>query len=558
MLSRIGQGADAQPIVSWRPVLRNFLVTALALAFSLFGTGVALAQTTIEGTAGPKVTPKLSIPARDLPAAPLPSGEEVNPLQDSGAPVRFGPKGVADPAAQLSADGVDGTYALDLLGDPIVNVLGMGGANPNDTNGDVGPNHFVQMINSRFQIFDKQGNSLAGPSAINSLWASAPAGQAECTNQNRGDPIVLYDRMADRWLLSQFAKNVSGDNADPGYLCIAISQTADPTGAYHLYQFTVARFPDYYKLGVWPDGYYASANYNGPNSAMVAVMDRANMLNANPAAILLAEVYTLDDNFDVLIPSTVTGDTPPPAGTPNFMYRQIDGDLFGGPDRLELWEWSVNWSGPTLAGVGYGIPSAPFDSDTCGYGFVQCIDQPGTAQQLDPIQIGTMYRFPYRNFGDREVLVGNFTVDATGSDGVGIRWFELERVGGGPWQFANQGTYAPQPPGAPAFIHRWMGSANMDRFGNIALGYTASSAQNVFPSARYTGRVASDPLGLLPQPEITILAGQSAAATNRWGDYYTMSVDPVDDCTFWYTGDATGGNGPGHHQGRFSGSGHCG
>ncbi len=481
-----------------------------------------------------KVEPLRSAPARDLPAAPPTSSTEVNPLQGGDEVIDLAETGRADPVAQL--DAAEG-LALNQLGAPIVNVPGQGGANPNDTNGDIGPNDYVQMINSNFQIFDRQGTPRGPSAAINTLWASNPAGQNACSTQNAGDPIVLYDRQADRWLLSQFAQTQ--------FLCIAISQTPDPTGAYFLYQFTVDRFPDYFKIGIWPDGYYISANFNGPNTAMATVVDRANMLNGNPAGQVDFEIPTLVNNFDVLIPSNMEGPTPPPAGTPNYFYRQIDGDIIGGSDRLELWEFQTDWIVPansTLTGP-TDINTAPFDSDTCGYGFVQCIDQPGTAQQLDPIQIGTMYRLPYRNYGDREVMVGNFTVDADGNDGVGIRWFMLERSGGGGWGIVNEGTYAPQPGGAQPFIHRWMGSANVDRFGNMALGYSASSSANIFPSARYTGRDADDPLGLMPATEFTIQAGQAATTGNRWGDYYTLSVDPVDDCTFWYTGDATAANG---------------
>jgi uncharacterized repeat protein (TIGR01451 family) len=237
------------------------------------------------------------------------------------------------------------------------------------------------------------------------------------------------------------------------------------------------------------------------------------------------------------------------------MYRQADSAVNGGAfDRLEVWEFSVDWGVPantTLTGP-TDIPTAPFDSTTCGYVFpTDCVPQPGTAQLITAIPLGPMFRFPYRNFGTHEVLAGNFTVDADGNDGVGIRWFILERSGGSPWAVVNEGTYAPQPTGAPAFVHRWMGSVAMDRFGNLALGHSRSSSQDPnpntagsgFPSAMYTGRLASDPLGLLPQPEILIRQGQSATRSDRWGDYYSMSVDPIDDCTFWYTGDSTGNNG---------------
>ena len=184
-----------------------------------------------------------------------------------------------------------GERALTLLGNPIVNVLGQGGSNPNDTNGDVGPNDYVQMINSTFQIFDKQGNPRAAPAAISTLWTSVnPADTTECATQNAGDPVVLYDNLADRWLLSQFARSVAPAPAGGGFICIAISQTADPTGTYHLYQFQTQRFPDYYKVGAWPDGYYISANLGNPNTAMANVYDRANMLNGNPAGSILFEV----------------------------------------------------------------------------------------------------------------------------------------------------------------------------------------------------------------------------------------------------------------------------
>ena len=533
-----------------RRVIASCLGALLAATLALTpvaantGGGGAAAQSSdgVKGPiVGPKVTPKLSKPARDLPAATLADFmKDGSPLAGDTAVRTNGNTGQADPVAQLGAESDE--RALVTLGPPIVNVPGQGGSNPTDTNGDVGPNDFVQMINSTFRIFDKQGAPRGPAAAINTLWTSVnPADPSECATQNRGDPIVLYDNEADRWLLSQFAQT--------RFICIAISQTPDPTGAYFLYQFGVDRFPDYFKIGAWPDGYYVSANFNGPNEALAAVMDRANMLNGNPAAIIEFAAPTLDNNFDVLIPSDMDGMTPPPPGTPNYMYRQRDADIIagGGVDRLEVWEFRTNWSNPALTTFTgpIDIPTAPFDSDTCGYGFTQCPQQPGTAQRLDPIQIGTMFRFAYRNFGSHEALVGNFTVDADGNDGVGIRWFVLERSGGGAWAIANEGTYAPQPGGAQPFIHRWMGSAAMDRFGNLALGYTASSSQNIFPSARYTGRAADDPLGLLPQPERTIQAGlaNTGIGGNRWGDYFAMTIDPVDDCTFWYTGDATAANG---------------
>jgi uncharacterized repeat protein (TIGR01451 family) len=451
-----------------------------------------------------------------------------------------------DPVAQFSFS-EDASLSLGLLGNPIVNVLGQGGADPNDTNGDVGPNHYVQAINSIVTVYNKQGTVAPGgyPFSLGSFWQNNDGVVDPCEG-NAGDPVVLYDNLADRWLISQFAR--------PNFVCIAISQTADPTGTYYLYPFTVARFPDYFKIGAWPDGYYVSANLNGPNEALAVVFDRANMLNGNPAGSVEFAAPSLTNNLDALMPSDVDGSTNPPFGTPNFMYRPHDvGVAPGGVDGLDIWEFHVDWTTPALSTFTAlpRVPTAAFDSTTCGYVFPPlCIPQPGTAQLLDSLPYWGMYRFPYRNFGTKEVLAGNFTVDADGADGVGIRWFILERSGGGAWAVANEGTYAPQPFGAPAFVHRWMGSLAMDRFGNLALGYTRSSAQDPTatagsgnPSTMYTARLASDPLGLLPQPEIMIRQGQGVTAGNRWGDYSLMSVDPVDDCTFWYTGDSTNANG---------------
>ena len=292
------------------------MIMAIGLAVEntpiLPSNGVVVAAQQSPGAArpivGPKVTPKLSGPARDLPAAEPPSGEEVNPLQSDAAarPVAEGLQQGTDPLAQLSDVGV---FALNQLSAPIVNVPGQGGSNPNDTNGDVGPNDYVQMINSTFQIFDKQGNPRGPAAAISTLWTNVnPADTSECATQNRGDPIVLYDNVADRWLLSQFAQTQ--------FICIAISQTADPTGTYYLYQFDTGRFPDYFKIGAWPDGYYVSANLNGPNEALAAVFDRANMLNGNPAGSVLFAAPSLVGNFDILIPSDVDGNVDPPFGTP--------------------------------------------------------------------------------------------------------------------------------------------------------------------------------------------------------------------------------------------------
>lgn len=454
----------------------------------------------------------------------------------------------ADPATQLSAPD---TRALGQLGAPLTSFDGMGGANPNDTTGDVGLNHFVQAINSSFQVFDKTGTSLEGPTGLGQLWNDGDATTEAC-EQNAGDPVVLYDNLADRWMIAQFSRFAPFRN----FMCLAVSVTADPrlSQGYYAYTFDMGAFPDYLKIGAWTDGYYFSAN--GDGNAMVAVFDRASMLNGAPAgAVQFNAVADLpNNNFNVLMPSDIDGASAPPAGSPGYFYRPVDGDnMGGGADRVELFTATVNWADPPASTLSAptAIPLVAFDSTVCGFLSFGCIPQPGASGLLDPVNEPGMFRFPYRNYGDREVLAGNFTVDtnAGGADRAGVRWFVLERSGAGAWGVADQGTFAPQPAGATAFVHRFMGSVAMDRFGNLALGYTRSSSADPtspggytgFASAVYSGRAAGDPAGLLPQPEFVVQDGTGAlgagGADTRWGDYYTMVVDPVDDCTFWYTGD---------------------
>ncbi len=477
----------------------------------------------------PSVTYGRVVPRRAVPV----DGE-----RRQGPPVSIAaPVGARkDAVTQLQA----AERSLGELSDPIEEFDGMGGSNPNDTTGDVGPNHFVQAINSSFRVYDKQGTSLEGPTPLGDLWDNGDATVDAC-EQDAGDPIVLYDNLADRWMISQFSRFAPFRN----FMCLAVSVTADPrlSQGYYRYTFDMGAFPDYLKLGAWPDGYYFSAN--GDGVAMAAVFDRANMLNGNPAgAIQFGGIADLPNNsFNVLMPGDLDGATPPPPGTRNVFYRPVDGDAMGGgADRIELFEANINWGAPAMSTLSapIAVPLAAFDMTLCGFLSFGCIPQPGGGN-LDPVNETGMFRFPYRNYGTHEALAGNFTVDVDGNDSAGIRWFVLRRTGGGAWTVENQGTYAPQPADAPAFVHRFMGSLAMDRFGNLALGYTASSAQQVFASARYTGRLAGDPLGLLPQPEITIQPGTgalgAAGADTRWGDYYTMVVDPIDDCTFWYTGD---------------------
>ena len=403
---------------------------------------------------------------------------------------------------------------------------------PPDTNGDIGLSHYVQWVNLAYKIWDLTNGTQLGPFAGNTLWSGFGG---PCQTSNNGDPIVLYDRYADRWLMSQFA--LPNYPNGPFYQCIAISQTGDPALSWYRYAFLVSstKMNDYPKFGIWPDGYYMSVNQFNAGTGTWAgggafVFDRDSMLAGLPATFIYFDLYPVDPDLGGMLPSHANGPNLPPSGSPNY-FVQADDDASGYPqDQLEIWRFHVDWSipanssftGPTI------LTTAPFDSNMCSYS-LNCIPQPSTGAKLDALSDRLMYRLQYRNFGDSESMVLNHTVDVDGTNHGGIRWYELRRTTG-EWLIHQQGSFAPDAD------NRWMGSIAIDRAGNIALGYSVSS-NATYPSIRYTGRLLNDPPGTLPQGESTLIAGSGSQRSfyHRWGDYSSMSVDPLDDCTFWYT-----------------------
>jgi hypothetical protein len=394
---------------------------------------------------------------------------------------------------------------------------GGGGCNcaPPDTNGDVGPNHYVQTVNMAFQIWNKSGVSLYGPANINTIWLGF---SGACQTGNDGDPVVLYDSIADRWLVSQFTA------AAPYYECIAVSATSDPTGTWNRYAFQLSStsFPDYPHLGVWPDGYYMTTNqfaggltYAGPEAY---VFDRAKMLAGQAASF--QTFPALGSSANPMLPADFDGRTRPPVGAPNTFVE------FGG--SLTLFQFHVDWNKPAKSTFtqNASLPVAGF-TELCP-NTADCVPQMGTTQRVDGIGDRLMHRLAYRNLGDHEALVVNHTVDA-GSGRAGVRWYEIRSPRSRP-SIYQQGTYAPADGNS-----RWMGSAAMDSAGNIALGFSLSGSAT-YPSIAYAGRLAADPLGQMTQGESILLAGTGfQSGTNRWGDYSGLTVDPSDDCTFWYT-----------------------
>ncbi len=414
--------------------------------------------------------------------------------------------------------------------------------NPPDPNGEVGPNNYVEMINLVFAVYDKAGNLLVGPVDTGSLWAGFPI--TDCTDPS-GDPVVLYDQFMDRWLLSQFT------TAGPEFFnCVAISTTSDPTGSYYRYAFSTGpNFPDYPKYGNWTDSYVITTREFGPTIEYgigVYALEKNKMVNGDPNARNVR--FFIDGNDPLLLPLVGDGLLPAdPDGKQKpktdtaipIIGTQDDNASYGATfDALNIWDLFIKWRSTPIASLELNtqLSTAPFDSIfPCAPTSRDCLPQPGIvnpAQYLDILSYRQRptFRLAYRNFKTYESLVTNQSVEAT--PGVaGARWYEIRRASDGSYSLYQQGTYAPGDG-----VHRWMGSIAMDKKGNMALGYSVVNGVDVFPGIRYTGRLAGDPLGQMTLGEGTIIDGTGVQRTtnSRWGDYTDITVDPTDDCTFWY------------------------
>jgi hypothetical protein len=436
--------------------------------------------------------------------------------------------------------------------------------NPPDPVGDVGPHHYVEMINLVFAVYSKTGTRLLGPLGLGDLWTGFPI--EDCTDES-GDPIVLYDQTTDRWLLTQFTTrglNPATPTA-PFYNCIAVSQTGDPTGAYYRYAFITQPdtedggffFPDYPKYGVWQDSYIMTTRdfgFDDRYGISVYGLEKNKLVDGNPNARAV-QFFLEDRNVplnligDGLLPPDLDGKTKPKNNVPApIVGTQDDGAGYGATfDALNIWEFDVKWRSRPVASIQLKaqLPVAPFDSIfPCGVvpsttpgvpaDGRDCLPQPGItdgSRFLDILSYRQrpIHRLAYRNRGAYETMVTNQSVEAAPSLG-GTRWYELRRMGGA-YSVHQQGTHA-----LPNGVHNWMGSIAADKNGNMALGYSVVSATNVFPGIRYTGRLAGDPPGQMTLGEGSVIEGTAAQThtNSRWGDYTSMNVDPVDDCTFWY------------------------
>jgi len=398
---------------------------------------------------------------------------------------------------------------------------GDGSLCPPDPTGDVGPNHFLQIVNCKYAIYNKSGVKILGPFNTSQIWNGMPH------NSNDGDGIVLYDEQADRWLISQFSlPNYPGVN--PSYEMVAISQTNDPTGSWYRYQYTFTIMPDYPKFGIWRDAYYLCINrfntsgYIGPGAA---ALDRASMLiGVDTAAMILFPLN--NTGYYHGLPADCDGAFPP-AGTPGYF-------TWTSTSRMTFYEFHADFTTPSNSTFAQSqqltITPVTF------FGYQVGLPQKGTSVKIDPLSYGgsLMNRLQFRNFGDHWSLVTNGTIDA-GSGVAGIRWYEFRRTATDPWSIYQQATYAPGDGNS-----RWAGSIAMDTAGNMGLAYSITSS-NMYPSIRYTGRMSSDPLNQFTIAESGIINGGGSQTNtwsgtpSRWGDYSALTIDPSNTSTFWYT-----------------------
>jgi hypothetical protein len=420
--------------------------------------------------------------------------------------------------------------------------FGISGAPPDTTMG-VSPTQIVQWVNSQIGIYDKAGNSLLpAPGFVNGnqVWQGLPAGSI-CRQFNRGDPLVQYDRLAKRWILSQFAfNNDDTQNAQ----CIAVSTTDNALGSYTLYQYNFgSQLPDYGKLGVWPNAYFITynmfdVNANTFNGGRACAYDRAAMI-AGLAATQIC--FNSLDRFSFL-PSDLDGTALPPAGAPNY---HISWDWYNTapPYTLQVTKFAPDFVTPGNSTFNDGFGGAPFsfvgfpmdgnslapcnDSGTAER--FTCVQQLGTGQRLDTLGDRHMYRLVYRNFGAYDALLFSQAIDDSAGSNAHLRWWEIRQPGAAAPQVYQNSTFR------PTGDFRWMSSAAFDKLGNIAIGYSVSSS-TMHPSIRLTGRRKTDPKNLMRAETIIKAGGGSQnGGLERWGDYSTMQIDPADDCTFWYT-----------------------
>lgn len=439
----------------------------------------------------------------------------------------FGPDPLAVEAGQRSQN---------LLVEPRIVAEGVdrdlvGGVSPPDPCGDHNGEHYIQMANASggaiLTIYDNEGNLTFTLPSLNMLWSQFGA-------SGLGDPIVLWDQAAGRWLISEF-QDFGGNS-----LLVAISQTADPTGSWYAYRFQTPSFPDYPKYSIWHNAYLVTTNEGGDNIPIYA-LERAAMLEGEEAGVQRLGIPKFSGGgFQVATPVDWDGNTPPPPGSPGHVVRMYDDAWEGGQDKVEIWDIVLDWNNPdnSFASGPTDLIGGAFDSNICPNGaFFDCIEQPN-GQRVDGLQEIILHRVPYLNFGSYESIVLHFAVDVDGADRAGLRWMELRRDSPeAPWSLYQEGTFSKDDG-----LSRFAGGIAMDFNGNIFMAYSVGGPGRDL-SLRYTGRLANDPLGQMTIEEFEFAEGLSSQQGARWGDYASMSVDPLTGNSFWFTGEYMRANG---------------
>jgi len=554
------------------------------LASAWASSNVSILPDCTDGACGS--SPSASSDAPDL----APEQRPDEPIPPPTPPPVLSPAGIAvEQTSQGARPAVPLLESFDGLGAGFEGPQGTTNfRSPSDDSLAVGPDHIMQIVNSRIAIYskrgkkyDKSGNVLYGAVTTKSLWTGFGGA---CEARNNGDAVVRYDQLAGRWLIvipifsrigpddfpgksavvpgepapaGQLAK--TGQSSSPGAavappanppqpspsqrgqrppekkegvwaMCYAVSTGPDPLGTYYRYAFERTLFPDYPRPAVWTDGYYVpTSTGDDVIQKHVCIADRTKMLAGQPAT----EQCIVIDGVNFLNNADIDGQKLPPPGAPNLMMAAGGTQLKNifDDDGIYFWKVHVDWDNPanTRANGPVKINVAPYHY-LCNGQLTSCVSQPGTERRLDVQGDKIMQRLVYRKVGRHESIVAAHSV-ATQGGGGGVRWYEFRLDKKRNPVLYQQGTYA------PGGFYRWMPSIAMDKKGDIGVGYSFGGVPN-FPGQRFAAQQAGDPKGQLTLHETVLAQGEASQKnTLRWVDYATTAVDPSDDCTFWYVGD---------------------
>jgi len=517
-------------LMSWyKKVLVMLVVTLLVPGLLTYGATEQTKDAKVKKGAEVTIASGTLVNWSDLPKISfdrLNKNPKMKPVMNMENPRKLvGKSDEVDPVAQTTFTGENGLARESKALGSATTFAGMyqsanGAGWPPDTNGDVGINHYIQTVNTSIGIYNKSTGALISATTFDAFFPSAVG--SPCDNDNNGDPIVLFDQINQRWFILDFAWS---GTANGSYYSIAASKTSDPTGAWWTYCFKADNtyMNDYPKCGVWHDGIYITANMFQFSGSYQHAKIWA-IRNTVYSGTLTAQSTTDSGTFAFsLMPSNARGTTAPSAGTPNYVYA-MDASEYGSghTDAIKVWKYSVNWTTPANT-----TWTGPSSMTSASYGLVSTgVPQSGSSMSLDTLAGRLMYAAPYRKFATYEAVYLCHVAEV--SSRRAMRWYEI-RISGGTSSIYQSGSYSPDS------THRWMGSICADKNGNIAMAYSAGSS-SMYPAIRYTGRLTTDAAGTMGQGELTMYAGTgSQTSYSRWGDYSMLSIDPVDDETFWFT-----------------------